>query len=54
MKIVVLLFVLVAAFCFAMKKTIDSRVLLAERLQAERTMLSEKATASAPHHVAML
>jgi hypothetical protein len=54
MKIVVLLFVLVAAFCFAMKKTIDSRVLLAERLQAERTIVIEKAAVGAPQRLAVL
>ncbi|MBD1397299.1 hypothetical protein H9Q13_08995 [Pontibacter sp. JH31] len=46
MKIIILLFVLVAAFCFAMKNTFDSRLLLAER-QTERTL-----AISDPHTVA--
>lgn len=54
MKIVVLLLALVAAFGFALKKTIDERVLLAERLQEERTTLLYGPEAAAPQTVAML
>ncbi len=53
MKIVILLFVLVAALCFAMKKTFDSSVLLAERLQTERN-LTLNSQAASPQTVAML
>lgn len=42
MKIVLLLFALLAAFSFACKKTFDSRVLLAERLQTERLLAMEE------------
>lgn len=54
MKIVILLFALVAAFGFAMKKTVDSRVQLAERLQAERTTLLYGPSVSAPQLLAAL
>lgn len=53
MKIVLLLFVLVAAFSFAIKKTIDSNALLAERLQAERNV-TLNTQAATPHTVAVL
>ncbi|WP_299706656.1 hypothetical protein [uncultured Pontibacter sp.] len=53
MKIVFLLLALVAALGFAMKKTFDSQVLLAERLQAERTV-TLNAQAATPQTVAML
>jgi hypothetical protein len=53
MKIVFLLFVLVIALCFAMKKTFDSQVLLAERLQAERNV-TLNAQAATPQTVALL
>ncbi|MCP2043116.1 hypothetical protein [Pontibacter sp. HSC-36F09] len=39
MKIIILLVALVASFGFALKKTIDERVLLAECLQQERVTL---------------
>ena len=51
MKIVVLLFLLVAAFSFAMKKTVDARVELTERLQAERNVTLNTQSAE-PHTVA--
>lgn len=53
MKIVLLLFVLVAAFCFAMKKTFDSQVLLAERIQTERTLAITEQPSIAPRTVVM-
>ncbi|PKV67360.1 hypothetical protein [Pontibacter ramchanderi] len=53
MKIIILLLALVAAFGFAMKKTIDERVLLADRLQQERLTLLYKADATAPQPLAM-
>lgn len=53
MKIVLLLFVLVAAFCFAMKKTFDSQVLLAERIQTERTLVISAQPSIAPRTVVM-
>ncbi|SIT88440.1 hypothetical protein [Pontibacter indicus] len=54
MKIIILLFVLVASFGFALKKTIDERVLLAERLQQDRVTLLYGAESSASQPVAML
>lgn len=54
MKIVALLFVLVAAFCFAMKKTIDERVLLAERMQVERSISIEEQATAEPLTIALL
>ncbi|MDX5418100.1 MAG: hypothetical protein LPK09_02710 [Hymenobacteraceae bacterium] len=53
MKIVLLLFVLVAAFCFAMKKTFDSNVLLAERIQTERTLAVTDQPSASPRKVVM-
>jgi hypothetical protein len=53
MKIVLLLFFLVAALSFAMKKTFDSNVLLAERLQAERNV-TLNTQAAMPQTVAVL
>ena len=41
MKIVLLLLALIAVFGFAFKKTLDSRVLLAERPAAERVTLTD-------------
>ena len=53
MKIVLLLLALFAAFGFAFKKTIDSRVLLAERPAAAHVALTEKAVVE-PQAVALL
>lgn len=54
MKIIILLLVLVAAFGFAIRKTIDERVLLAERLQQERLTLLYSTETPALQPVAML
>ncbi|WP_018476210.1 hypothetical protein [Pontibacter roseus] len=54
MKIVLLLLVLVAAFGFAMKKTFDSRVLLAERIKTERSLAWAEQTAPEPRTVILL
>lgn len=54
MKIVILLLALVAAFCFAMKKTVDSRVQLAERLQAEQIISNAGKAAAIPPLVTLL
>lgn len=50
MKIILLMLAFVAAFGFAVKKTIDGRVLLAKRLEAERNMTPP----AVPHTVALL
>ncbi|PVY39957.1 hypothetical protein [Pontibacter virosus] len=54
MKIIILLLVVVAAFGFALKKTIDERTLLADRLQQERVTLLYNTKNPAPQLVAML
>ncbi|MBX0334421.1 hypothetical protein K3G39_14355 [Pontibacter sp. HSC-14F20] len=54
MKIIMLLLALVAAFGFAMKKTIDERALLAERMQQERLTLLYSTENPALQPVAML
>jgi hypothetical protein len=53
MKIVLLLFVLVIALGFAMKKTFDSSILLAKRLQTERN-LTLNTQAAMPQTVALI
>ncbi|WP_155800723.1 hypothetical protein [Pontibacter sp. BAB1700] len=54
MKIIILLLALVAAFGFALKKTVDERALLADRLQQERLTLLYSNEAPASQPVAML
>ena len=54
MKIIILLLALVASFGFALKKTIDERVLLAERLQQERFSLLYSTETPASQPMAML
>ncbi|GGG11572.1 hypothetical protein [Pontibacter amylolyticus] len=54
MKIIILLLALVASFGFALKKTIDERVLLAEHLQQERVTLLYSTQNPASQPVAML